>query len=82
MGNFGQAGAWVIANGAGSLTAERLKPEPAQQRWLTFRQQPGFPGSCRPPADRTRPGSWHGGCEAANLPAWPSATTRAGPGFP
>jgi KDO2-lipid IV(A) lauroyltransferase len=44
MGNFEQAGAWVIANGAGSLTtvAERLEPESLYQRFLTFRQRLGF----------------------------------------
>lgn len=44
MGNFEQAGAWVIANGAGSFTtvAERLKPESVYQRFLTFRQRLGF----------------------------------------
>jgi phosphatidylinositol dimannoside acyltransferase len=44
MGNFEQAGAWVIANGVGSFTtvAERLKPERVYQRFLTFRQQLGF----------------------------------------
>jgi phosphatidylinositol dimannoside acyltransferase len=44
MGNFEQAGAWVIANGAGSFTtvAERLRPESVYQRFLTFRQRLGF----------------------------------------
>jgi lauroyl/myristoyl acyltransferase len=44
MGNFEQAGAWVIANGAGSFTtvAERLKPESLYQQFLTFRQRLGF----------------------------------------
>jgi phosphatidylinositol dimannoside acyltransferase len=44
MGNFEQAGAWVIANGAGSFTtvAERLEPESVYQRFLTFRQRLGF----------------------------------------
>jgi phosphatidylinositol dimannoside acyltransferase len=44
MGNFEQAGAWVIANGAGSFTtvAERLEPESLYQRFLTFRQRLGF----------------------------------------
>jgi phosphatidylinositol dimannoside acyltransferase len=44
MGNFEQAGAWVIANGAGSFTtvAERVKPESLYQQFLTFRQQLGF----------------------------------------
>jgi len=44
MGNFEQAGAWVIANGAGSFTtvAERLKPESVYQQFLTFRQRLGF----------------------------------------
>ena len=44
MGNFEQAGAWVIANGAGSFTtvAERLALEPVYERWLKFRQGLGF----------------------------------------
>jgi phosphatidylinositol dimannoside acyltransferase len=44
MGNFEQAGAWVIANGAGSFTtvAERLEPESVYRRFLTFRQRLGF----------------------------------------
>jgi lauroyl/myristoyl acyltransferase len=44
MGNFEQAGAWVIANGAGSFTtvAERLKPESVYRRFLTFRRRLGF----------------------------------------
>jgi phosphatidylinositol dimannoside acyltransferase len=44
MGNVEQAGAWVIANGAGSFTtvAERLAVEPVYERWLKFRQGLGF----------------------------------------
>ncbi len=44
MGNVEQAGAWVIANGAGSFTtvAERLALEPLYERWLKFRQGLGF----------------------------------------
>lgn len=44
MGNVDQAGAWVIANGAGSFTtvAERLAVEPVYERWLKFRQDLGF----------------------------------------
>jgi phosphatidylinositol dimannoside acyltransferase len=44
MGNFEQAGAWVIANGAGSFTtvAERLKPDSVFERFLKFRQGLGF----------------------------------------
>jgi phosphatidylinositol dimannoside acyltransferase len=44
MGNFEQAGAWVIANGAGSFTtvAERLEPESLYRRFLMFRQRLGF----------------------------------------
>jgi phosphatidylinositol dimannoside acyltransferase len=44
MGNFEQAGAWVIANGAGSFTTvvERLKPDSVFERWLKFRQGLGF----------------------------------------
>jgi hypothetical protein len=44
MGNVEQAGAWVIANGAGSFTtvAERLALAPVYERWLKFRQSLGF----------------------------------------
>ncbi len=44
MGNYEQAGAWVIANGAGSFTtvAERLELDPVYERWLRFRQGLGF----------------------------------------
>jgi phosphatidylinositol dimannoside acyltransferase len=44
MGNVEQAGAWVIANVAGSLTAvaERLAVESVYERWLKFRQGLGF----------------------------------------
>ena len=44
MGNVEQAGAWVIANGAGSFTtvAERLALAPVYERWLKFRQGLGF----------------------------------------
>ena len=44
MGDFEQAGAWIIAKGAGSFTtvAERLKPESVFQRFLEFRQGLGM----------------------------------------
>ena len=44
MGNFEQAGAWVIARGAGKLTtvAERLKPESVYESFVRFRQTLGF----------------------------------------
>ncbi len=44
MGNFEQAGAWVIACGAGTLTtvAERLKPESVYESFVRFRQTLGF----------------------------------------
>ncbi len=44
MGNFEQAGAWVIARGAGKFTtvAERLKPESVYESFLRFRQTLGF----------------------------------------
>jgi phosphatidylinositol dimannoside acyltransferase len=40
MGNYDQAGAWVIAKGAGSITtvAERLKPESVYGRFVAFRE--------------------------------------------
>jgi phosphatidylinositol dimannoside acyltransferase len=44
MGNFEQAGVWVIASGAGTLTtvAERLKPESVYESFVRFRQTLGF----------------------------------------
>jgi phosphatidylinositol dimannoside acyltransferase len=44
MGDFEQAGRWVILVGAGSLAtiAERLKPEAVFQKWLAFRQGLGM----------------------------------------
>ena len=44
MGNFEQAGAWVIARGAGTFTtvAERLKPESVYESFVRFRQTLGF----------------------------------------
>jgi KDO2-lipid IV(A) lauroyltransferase len=44
MGNFEQAGAWVIARGAGTFTtvAERLKPESVYASFVRFRQTLGF----------------------------------------
>jgi len=44
MGNFEQAGAWVIARGAGKLTTvqERLRPESVYESFLRFRQALGF----------------------------------------
>jgi lauroyl/myristoyl acyltransferase len=44
MGDFEQAGRWVILVGAGSFTtvAERLKPESVFQRFLAFRQALGM----------------------------------------
>jgi KDO2-lipid IV(A) lauroyltransferase len=44
MGDFEQAGRWVILAGAGSFTtvAERLKPESVFQKFLAFRQGLGM----------------------------------------
>jgi phosphatidylinositol dimannoside acyltransferase len=44
MGNFEQAGVWVIASGAGTFTtvAERLKPESVYESFVRFRQTLGF----------------------------------------
>jgi phosphatidylinositol dimannoside acyltransferase len=44
MGNWDQAGAWIIAQGAGSFTTvmERLKPETVYERFVTFREGLGF----------------------------------------
>jgi lauroyl/myristoyl acyltransferase len=44
MGNFEQAGVWVIAEGAGTFTtvAERLRPESVYESFLRFRQSLGF----------------------------------------
>jgi phosphatidylinositol dimannoside acyltransferase len=44
MGNWDQAGAWIIASGAGSFTTvmERLKPESVYKRFVTFREGLGM----------------------------------------
>ena len=44
MGNFDQAGVWVIAQGAGKFTtvAERLRPESLYENFLRYRQGLGF----------------------------------------
>ena len=44
MGNWDQAGAWIIASGAGSFTTvmEHLKPEGVYQRFVAFREGLGM----------------------------------------
>jgi KDO2-lipid IV(A) lauroyltransferase len=44
MGNFEQAGAWVVARGGGSFTtvAERLRPESVYQAFVRFRESLGM----------------------------------------
>jgi phosphatidylinositol dimannoside acyltransferase len=44
MGNFEQAGAWVVLRGAGTFTtiAERLKPESVYQAFVKFRESLGM----------------------------------------
>jgi KDO2-lipid IV(A) lauroyltransferase len=44
MGNFEQAGAWIIARGAGKFTTvqERLRPESVYESFVRFRQSLGF----------------------------------------
>ena len=44
MGNFEQAGAWVVASGAGTFTtvAERLRPESVYEAFVRFRQSLGM----------------------------------------
>ncbi len=44
MGNWDQAGAWVIGRGAGSFTTvmEHLEPESVYQRFLAFRENLGM----------------------------------------
>ncbi len=44
MGNFEQAGAWVVARGAGSFTtvAERLRPESVYEAFVRFRASLGM----------------------------------------
>jgi phosphatidylinositol dimannoside acyltransferase len=44
MGNWDQAGAWIITMGAGSFTTvmERLKPESVYERFFTFREGLGM----------------------------------------
>jgi phosphatidylinositol dimannoside acyltransferase len=44
MGNWDQAGAWIIAKGAGEFTTvmERLKPETVYERFVSFREGLGM----------------------------------------
>lgn len=44
MGNWDQAGAWIITKGAGSFTTvmERLEPESLYERFVTFREGLGM----------------------------------------
>ncbi|HEX6932164.1 MAG TPA: phosphatidylinositol mannoside acyltransferase [Streptosporangiaceae bacterium] len=44
MGNWDQAGAWIIAKGAGSFTTvmERLEPESVYKRFVAFREAIGM----------------------------------------
>jgi phosphatidylinositol dimannoside acyltransferase len=44
MGNYDQAGAWIIATGAGSITAvaERLQPQSIYDRFVAFREGLGM----------------------------------------
>ncbi len=44
MGNWDQAGAWIIAKGAGSFSTvqERLKPESVYERFVAFREGLGM----------------------------------------
>jgi len=44
MGNWDQAGAWIVARGAGSFTTvmERLKPESVYDRFVAFREGLGM----------------------------------------
>jgi phosphatidylinositol dimannoside acyltransferase len=55
MGNWDQAGAWIIAKGAGSFTtvAERLKPETVYERFVAFREGLGM--EVLPASGGTRP---------------------------
>ncbi len=44
MGNWDQAGAWIMAKGAGSITTvmERLKPESVYEKFVAFREGLGM----------------------------------------
>ncbi len=55
MGNWDQAGAWIIARGAGSFTTvmERLNPESVYQRFVAFREGLGM--EVLPASGGTRP---------------------------
>jgi len=55
MGNWDQAGAWIIAKGAGSFTTvmERLKPEAVYDRFVAFREGLGM--EVLPASGGTRP---------------------------
>jgi phosphatidylinositol dimannoside acyltransferase len=44
MGNWDQAGAWIMSQGAGTITAvmERLKPESVYEKFVAFRESLGM----------------------------------------
>ena len=90
MGDFEQAGRWIIRLGAGSFTtvAERLKPEAVFQRFLEFRQGLGMEvlpttGGPHPfgvMAQRLRAGSWSASWPTGTCPTpgsrWTSSARR------
>ena len=76
MGNFEQAGAWVIGRGAGKFTtvAERLRPESVYESFLRFRQSLGF--EVLPLTGGASPfGTWPTGCAPAGWSAWSATAT-------
>ena len=72
MGNYDQAGAWLIAEGAGSATvvAERLKPESVYDRFVAFREGLGVEVLPASGGRAARSASWRSGCGQARLSAW------------
>ena len=76
MGNWDQAGAWIIACGVPKFTTvtERLKPESLSRRFFAFREGLGMevlPAS----GGGSRSGSWLSGCARAGWSACPPTET-------
>ena len=69
MGNYDLAGAWIIAKGAGSVTAvaERLKPESVYDRFVAFREGLGVEVLPASGGTAARSASWRSGCGQARL---------------
>jgi hypothetical protein len=71
MGNYDLAGAWLVAKGAGSVTAvaERLQPESVYDRFVAFREGIGMQVLPASGGRAAHSASWRSGCGPARLSA-------------